>query len=116
MFDQSVTRVRPGQTTDRYGNTVPDWSPGAVTRTVISGVSVQPTVQDESADTDRPALVVTGWHVLSDPDLPAPDVTAADRVEFGGLICEVVGEVAAWPDPLDGGTHHVEWTMRRATG
>jgi hypothetical protein len=81
---------------------------------VIGDVSVQPTVQDEDPDDTRTA-VVTGWHVLSAPGT-APDVRSSDRIEFGGLTCEVIGEVAAWPDPLDGGTHHVEWSMRRTTG
>jgi hypothetical protein len=113
MFDQSVTRVRAGTRTDRAGNTIPDWD--LAERTVIAHLSVQPTVQDETGSTGRPSLVITGWHVLSEPGT-APDVLASDRVEFAGLTCEVVGEVAAWPDPVDGGTHHVEWTMRRYTG
>lgn len=113
MFDQTVTRVRAGTRTDRAGNTVPDWD--LAERIEIGHLSVQPTVQQETSTADRPARVVTGWHVLSEPGT-APDVRADDRIEFGGLTCEVVGEVAAWPDPLDGGTHHVEWTMQRITG
>lgn len=113
MFDQSVTRVRPGTRTDRAGNIILDWT--MAERTTIGGLSVQPTVQNETGTADRPAMVFTGWHVLSEPGT-APDVTAADRIEFGALTCEVVGEVAAWPDPVDGGTHHVEWTMQRVTG
>jgi|GEM_PF-2204750 len=114
MWDQTVTRVRAGTRTDRAGNAVPDWT--LAERVEIGHLSVQPTVQTESAAADRPAQVVTGWHVLSDPAYSAPDVVATDRIEFGGLTCEVVGEVAAWPDPLDGGVHHVEWTMQRITG
>lgn len=112
MFDQSVTRVRAGTKTDRGGNTVPDWDD--TDRLTISGLSVQPSVQTEATDPTRTA-VVTGWHVLSEPGT-APDVTAADRIEFNGLTCEVDGEVAAWPDPLGPGIHHVEWSMKRATG
>ena len=112
MFDQSVTRVRAGTKTDRGGNTVPDWDNPS--RVAISGLSVQPSVQNEATDPTR-TVVVTGWHVLSEPGT-APDVTAADRIEFNGLTCEVDGEVAAWPDPLGPGVHHVEWAMKRATG
>lgn len=114
MFDQTVTRVRAGTTTDRGGNTIPDWSEGAVDRLTVSGLSVQPSVQTEATDPTRTA-VVTGWHVLSQPGT-APDVTSADRIEFGGLMCEVLGEVAAWPDPLGSGVHHIEFSMQRATG
>lgn len=115
MFDQSVTRVRPGMRTDRAGNIITDWA--LAERTPVSGLSVQPTVQTEGpATAERPALVVTGWHVLSEPGT-APDIRSSDRIEFGGLTCEVVGEVAAWPDPLDSSSvHHIEFTMRRTTG
>lgn len=113
MFDQTVTRVRAGTRTDRAGNVIADWT--LAERVTYGRVSVQPTVQQETATTDRPALVVTGWHVLSEPGT-APDVLATDRIEFGGLTCEVVGEVAAWPDPLGPGTHHIEFAMQRITG
>jgi hypothetical protein len=112
MFDDTVVRVRAGTTTDRGGNTVTDWA--HATRTEIRALSVQPTVQDENTGDER-TTVVTGWHVLSEPGT-APDVRAEDRIEYQGMTCEVTGEVARWPDPLDGGVHHVEWTMRRVTG
>lgn len=112
MFDQSLTRVRPGTRVDRGGNTVPDWA--AATRTEISRLSVQPLTQKETADAERTA-VVTGWRVLSEPGT-APDIRSTDRVEFDGMTLEVVGEVARWPDPLDGGVHHIEVTLQRATG
>lgn len=112
MFDQTVTRVWAGTMTDRGGNTVPDWA-NAI-REPISGLSVQPTTQTKTTEADRTA-VVTGWHVLSEPGT-APDVLASDRIECNGMTCEVIGEVAAWPDPLGPGVHHVEFTMRRATG
>lgn len=114
IFSQSITVVRPGTKTDRGGNTVPDWSDTAVTRTVVDRLSVQPAVQTEATSEER-SSVVTGWHVLSEEGTD-PDVRAGDRIEFDGLLCEVVGEVARWPHPLDGGVHHVEWTMRRGTG
>lgn len=112
MFDQMVTRVRAGTKTDRGGNTVPDWDNPQ--RLAISGLSVQPSVQTEATDPTRTA-VVTGWHVLSEPGT-APDVLSSDRIEFNGLTCEVDGEVAAWPDPLGPGVHHIEFSLKRATG
>jgi hypothetical protein len=112
MFDQSVTRVRAGTRTDRAGNTIPDWD--LAERTVIAHLSVQPTVQDETGSTGRPSLVITGWHVLSEPGT-APDVLPADRFRFDGITCEVDGEVARWPDS-DGGVHHLEFALKRVTG
>lgn len=114
IFYQSIVRVRAGTRTDRGGNTMPDWSPEAVSRLSIDRVSVQPNTQEETTGPERGA-VATGWRVLSEPGVDA-DVRATDRVEWDGMTLEVVGEVARWPDPLDGGVHHVEFTMSRATG
>lgn len=114
IFFQSVVRVRPGTRTDRGGNQVPDWSPGAVDRLTIERLSVQPQVQTELAGAERTS-VITGWRVLSEPGTN-PDVRSSDRIEYDGLTCEVKGEVGRWPDPLTGAVHHVEWQMRRSTG
>ncbi|WP_224284907.1 hypothetical protein [Streptomyces sp. LS1784] len=114
IFHQRVVRIRPGTRTDRAGNSLPNWSPAAVTRLPVGRLSVQPSTQAETAEADR-TRVVTGWHVLSAPGT-APDVRSGDRIEYDGLLCEVVGEVARWPDPVTGRTHHVEWTMTRSTG
>lgn len=114
FFFDSVVRVRAGTRVDRGGNTVPDWSPGAVNRLTVTGLNVQPDTQIETVDEQRNA-VVTGWRVQSEPGT-APDVRAVDRVEWDGMLLEVDGEVACWTDPLDGTVHHVEFRMRRATG
>lgn len=114
FFFDSVVRVRCGWKTDRGGNTVPDWSPGAVDRLMVGGLNIQPASQVETVD-ERRDVVVTGWRVQSEPGT-APDVTALDRIEWGGMTLEVQGEIAQWPDPLDGSPHHVEFDMQRATG
>lgn len=114
MFFQSLTRLRAGITTDRGGNQIPDWSPGAVFTLEIFNVSVQPTVQSESTDPTRTS-VVTGWRVLSAPETDA-DVRAGDRIQWDGMTLEVDGEVARWPHPLGAGVHHIEFAMKRATG
>lgn len=118
IWHQTIVRVRAGERTDRGGNTVPDWSETVVSRLTITDVSVQPggmpDSQGESVTPERNA-VATGWRVLSAPGTN-PDVTAVDRIEYDGMTLEVNGEVARWPDPLDGGVHHVEFAMKRATG
>lgn len=122
MFFDDFVRVRAGVKTDRGGNQVPDWSPGAVSRLTVTDVNVQPNTQAEVSDsslsgTADPArrAVVTGWRVQSAPGT-APDVRAVDRIEWRGLVLEVEGEVAEWSDPTDGSVHHIEFTMQRATG
>lgn len=114
MFHQTIVRVRAGTKPDRGGNEVPDWSPGAVSRLPISRMSVQPTTQAEENDASRTA-VVTGWQVISAPGVDA-DILAGDRIEWGGMTLEVIGEVGRYQEFLDGATHHIEFAMRRATG
>ncbi|MFJ5089972.1 hypothetical protein [Streptomyces sp. NPDC088674] len=114
MFWQSGVRIRAGQKTDRGGNTVPDWSPGAVDELVVERLSIQPQTQMETTSESRPSAVITGWRVLSEPGT-APDIVATDRFRFDGTTCEVDGDIARWPDS-DGGIHHVEFAMKRSTG
>ncbi len=114
FFFDSVVRVRAGTRTDRGGNTIRDWTAGAVTRLTVEDLNIQPTSQSEQTDATRTA-VVTGWRVQS-AEGTAPDITAADRIEWDGMVLEVQGGVAPWPDPLTGAHHHTEFTMVRATG
>lgn len=114
FFDQQVVRVRPGQKTDRGGNLIDDWSDEAVELLTLAAVSVQASSQAETPDETRTA-VVTAWRVQSAPG-PYPDVRSTDRIRWNGLICEVIGEIAEWTNPVNGTPHHAEWTMARATG
>lgn len=114
MFNQAAVRVRAGSRSDRGGNTIIDWSPGAVTRLTVSGLNIQPTSQAESVDEQRTAIV-TGYKVQSAPGT-APDIRAADRIEWGGLLYEVQGEVGRWPQLFSDAPHHIEFVMARATG
>ena len=111
-FDQSLVRVRAGTKTDRGGNTVPDWD--TATRVTYGAVNVQPNTQVETVNEQR-QLVIIGWRVQTDEGTDV-DITAADRIEWDDKVLQVDGDVARWPDPLAGGVHHVEFTMKRATG
>ncbi|MEU0808795.1 hypothetical protein [Streptomyces sp. NPDC005970] len=118
FFFDSVERVRAGTKTDRGGNTVPDWT--SATRTTIGQLNIQPAsagapgASSEIQTPERDA-VISGWRVQSEPGA-WPDITPADRIEWNGMTLEVDGEVGRWPDPLDGSPHHIEFTMKRATG
>lgn len=114
FFDQELVRVRAGTRTDRGGNVVENWAPEAVTRLTLEHISVQPASQVEVTTAERTALV-TGWRAQSEPDTN-PDVQARDRIEWNGLILQVVGEIARWTDPISGAVHHAEWAMSRTTG
>lgn len=113
LYLDDVTVVRAPTVRDRWDNDVPDWA--AATRTVVSGVAVQPTSQVEDA-TGRRVALSTGWRLFTRPGVDV-DLRAADRVEWKGLSLEVIGEVARWPHPLrPGGVHHVEAELRRLEG
>ncbi|MFD6180058.1 hypothetical protein [Streptomyces goshikiensis] len=112
MFNQSLVRVRAGTRSDRGGNTVLDWT--TATRLTLDRMNIQPSVQVEAHDETRTSKI-TGWHVQSDEGT-APDIRADDRIEWDGMVCEVDGEVARWPDLFSNSIHHVEFEMKRATG
>ena len=114
FFFDSLVRVRAGTRISRGGDTERDWSPGAVSRLTVQDLNIQPASQNETVDATR-AAVVTSWRVQS-AEGSRPDITAADRLEWRGMLLEVDGEVAEWPDPLVDAVHHIEFTMVRATG
>ena len=114
MFHQTIVRVRAGTKPDRGGNTIPDWAADKTVRLSVSQVSVQPATQTEENDATR-SQVVTGWQVISAPGVDA-DIQAKDRIEWGGMTLEVIGEVGRYADFGDGSTHHIEFVMRSATG
>ncbi|MFE0039438.1 hypothetical protein [Streptomyces sp. NPDC059015] len=114
VFHQSIVRLRAGVKQDRGGNPVPDWSEGAVSSLTVSGVSVQPSSQEEKPDETRTS-VTTGWQVIGAPGVDA-DIQSDDRILWDGKTLEIIGEVARYQQFLDGSTHHIEFFMRRTTG
>lgn len=109
LYLQSVVILRPGMTSDPYGNEKVDWSVGAVTRTAVDGVNVQPQ-GGSSEDTDNKQLTVTGWGLYTPRGMDL-DLRETDRVEFDGMTLQVVGKVGRWPAP-GGGVHHIEASLR----
>lgn len=116
FFRQSITRRRAPLIVDAHGNQVRDWA--SAESTVVDGVNVQPNAQHETDSALRTA-VTTAWRIHSAPGVDL-DITADDRVVILDgdvpIECEVVGEVARWPHPVTGRTHHVELTVQRIEG
>lgn len=108
LYTQAVTIVRPGVSTDEYGNERPDWGVGAI-RTTVSGVNVQPAGGSTEDTTDK-QLTVTGWRLYT-PRRMDLDLRETDRVEFDGMTLQVTGKVARWPAP-GGGVHHIEADLK----
>lgn len=83
---QTVYRLRPGQTTDSYGDVVESWD--TPERSRIRGGDVQ---FPETAETVTPGgITETAERVLFAPG--RPDLTSEDRVEFGGRVYRIDGD------------------------
>lgn len=114
MYDQTITRLRGIPVTDRYNNTIVDWSdPG---RLDLSGLMVQPTTTTEQQDAPNRVPLIDGLWICTRPGAPIPDLTAADRVEYLGDVYDVEGEPRVWPDPVTGRDDHMEITAKRVQG
>lgn len=112
FFAQTIVRRRAALIDDGWGNLTPDWDQAL--DTPIGGVNVQPNAQDED-DSPLRTVIVTAWRVQSAPGVDI-DLKHTDRVVHDGIVCDVQGEVARWPDPVSGGVHHVEATIKRREG
>jgi len=107
LLPLTVTKVRPAQTTDRYGDTVYDYG-AAATRT-----DVQAWIDQASAEEETPngRDVITGvWKLITNH----ADLDALDRIEWGGSAYELDGP--AWPVHTPAGLHHLEALLRRVEG
>lgn len=107
LYLQSITIVRPGTSTDDYGNERPDWDDAV--RVPVSGVNVQPKGSSVE-DTDDKQMTITGWGLYTPRGMDL-DLRETDRVEFDGMTLQVVGKVGRWPAP-GGGVHHIEADLR----
>jgi hypothetical protein len=107
---ESVTRLRAGTTTDRYGGTVADWSdPDAL---VITGCAVAPRDAEEDRTNGRQAVII-GFNIYT----PAgADVLPTDRLIVRGEECEVDGDPGVWTSPYTDVTEGVEIRTRRVEG
>lgn len=113
MFHQSAVRLRAPMVEDRYKNLKPDWADPD--RLTVSAVNVQPANRSSSSeDTVDRQVSVTEWD-LQTPQGVDIDLLATDRLEVDGMVLEVVGEVARWPDPFGPGVHHVEARLKRVS-
>jgi len=103
----TVSWVHPGTTTDDYGNTVRDWSEGAVTATDLP-VMIEQRRAIEQLD-GRDATVTT--LVLFTNELA---VEAVDRFVWDGRTYEADGD--PWVVYAPDGPHHAEVAIQRVEG
>jgi len=107
---ETVTVLRAPLAANRYGGQVRDWS--SAVRADVDGVSIQPTVSTEDIQ-DR-ELLVNAYTLFTTRGRDI-DLLATDRVEWGGLILQVVGDPNRWTAP-GGGIHHVEAQLKAVVG
>src|SRR5881392_4176483 len=111
LLVDDVTVVRPGTTTDRYGNSSKDWT-AATSEPVKAWISQRNTTEDPgTSGTGGREGQLSDWVVYFDPDVI---VTAGDRVMWEGDTFEVVGKPLPGKTPR--GPHHTEATVRLVTG
>lgn len=106
MLVQSVTVLTAGSTTDRYGNTAPDWA-SATSRTVNGWVAQTGSIEILLG---RDSTTTVGVVFL-----PAGDpITYADRVQIAGVTYEVDGvPLRPWSRRSE---HHVQVRLRDVEG
>jgi hypothetical protein len=107
---ETVTRLRPGSTADRYGGTTPDWSDPDTED--IDGCAVAPRDAEEDHTNGR-QTVIHGFNVYTPP---GADILPTDRLTIRGEQHEVDGEPGVWTSPYSGVTAGVEIRTRRVTG
>lgn len=106
---ETVTIVRPAETTDAYGNPAADWDDP--TETAVDGVAVAPRVDTEDRSAGRQGVIV-GLTLY----LPAgAAIAATDRVVVRGDTYEVDGEPGDWRSPYST-AKGVEVAVRRVVG
>ena len=107
FWRQSITRLRPGTTTER-GSTIYDWSnPDTL---VIPECSVQPSSTSLSQD-GRVLGVQDGLTVYAPIDA---DVEAGDRIEYNGKVYTINGDPLIWP--AAGKLEHIQLNLQRWRG
>lgn len=106
----TVIVIRAPLAANRYGGQLRDWT--TATRTTVDGVSVQPAASTEDVR-DRELLVNT--YTLFTTRGRDIDLLATDRVQWNGLVLQVVGDPNRWPAP-GGGIHHVEAALKLVAG
>lgn len=105
-YYDTATRQRAGSSTDRYGNTIDDWTSPA---TLDFACAIQPAATTENI-IDRDT-VVTRWRLHCAADT---DITPLDRVSWRGRTLAVDGDLEL--HLLKGTPDHLEAFLVGATG
>ncbi|MFJ3587533.1 hypothetical protein ACIQUY_29245 [Streptomyces sp. NPDC090231] len=114
LLPHVVDIEHPGRTTDRYGNTVDDWTPGATSHVEVAGWLQQNTGAE---DTDQRDAQIGEWLLLCNPwsSGGAPlTVHGSARVHWNGAQFEVIGPAGPAYEPAE--LHHYEIRLKTVEG
>ncbi|MCX4606989.1 phage head completion protein [Streptomyces mirabilis] len=114
MLPHLVDVEHPGTRTDRYGNAVADWSPGATTHAEVSAWLQQNTGAE---DNDQRSAQIGEWLMICNPvDTSGSPITVygKDRVHWQGLDFEVIGPPGPAYTPVE--FHHYEIRLKTVEG
>ena len=112
LLPHLVDVEHPGSKTDRYGNTVDDWS--ASTHAEVEAWLQQNT---SAEDTDQRAAQIGEWLMVCNPadtSGSALTVYGADRVHWQELHFEVIGPPGPAYTPTE--LHHYEIRLKSVEG
>lgn len=90
---ESITVITADTSTDRYGDTVRDWS--TPTSRTVTGCRVAPRTESRAEDNADRSAVVDGWTIYAPPGTA---IDAHDRIAVRGETHDVVGTPAVWSD------------------
>lgn len=105
---QTVTRIRPGIKGER-GSDVFDWENAESIE--IPGCSMQPA--STSLSEDGRVLGISDGFTCYLPE--TADVQAGDRIQFGGNVYDINGDVRIWPSAT-GTLDHIICNLVRRSG
>jgi hypothetical protein len=114
MLPHTITIRTPGETTDAYGNTVPDWDT-ATTRTAAAYVRPQSTsvrpAGNEHVEVGRD-VSERSWQVHTNDSA----ITVTDRIVWDGVTYEVDGDPLRWVSAPGGRLSFTKVQLRRVDG
>ncbi len=110
-FKDTITIIRPGTDTDRYGDEIPSWS--TATEHDEPNCKVNPAVGSEDRGPLDERAALTKRRLVAAP--PCADILSTDRILWDSEIYEIAGEVLRWRSPL-GGVDHLYFELVRVEG
>jgi len=106
---EDITILSPANTTNRYNDVIADWSNPIEINTKAWIIQQN---SNEPGQGTRPNQVISDWIMAIRGTVP---ITSRDRVRYGSLTFEVIGDPRIAKTMIDT-SHHKEITLRLVKG